>query len=73
MSASNQLEKTVYVVNDLCQLLSIGRDKAYRIMGMNSFPSMRIGRKYVVSKKNFEKWLDENAGKIIQIDTEGKD
>lgn len=54
-------------VPDLMNYLCIGKDKAYSLMRSRSFPSMQIGKTYFVTKENFEKWLNENAGKSIEV------
>ena len=54
-------------VPDLMNYLCIGKDKAYSLMRSRSFPSTQIGKTYFVTKENFEKWLNENAGKSIEV------
>jgi len=47
----------IYRVDELTQLLPIGRDKAYRLMRSKAFPSIQIGRTYIVRKDDFDSWL----------------
>ena len=63
MEEQRELMKT----KDVQKYLGIGRDKAYTLMKMKSFPSTRLGKTYVVTKENLFKWLCENAGKTINL------
>ena len=54
-------------IKDLMDCMKIGRDKAYSLMKSKSFPSMKIGKTYIVTSANLNRWLDENAGRNIII------
>lgn len=53
-------KQMVFKVKDLSEALGIGRDAAYALMRSKAFPSMRLGRTYIVSKDNFMEWLNQN-------------
>ncbi|MDL2294736.1 helix-turn-helix domain-containing protein [Ruminococcaceae bacterium OttesenSCG-928-D13] len=36
--------------NQLCEILQIGRDSAYRLLKENKIKHARVGKKYVISK-----------------------
>ena len=40
----------VLTVNDLMNILHIGRNKAYELLRSKVIPSIRIGKKYVIPK-----------------------
>ena len=42
--------KDVLEVEDLCEILGIGRNTAYKILKNNIIPNRRIGRKYIIPK-----------------------
>ncbi len=44
--------------NQLCDILGISRNKAYELVNRPDFPKYRIGRKIIISKKHFLKWVD---------------
>ena len=44
-------------VEDIADTLMIGRNKAYNLVNSEGFPSIRIGRKILVPKDEFEKWV----------------
>ena len=48
-------------VNELQQLLHIGRDKAYALMHSKAFPSIKLGGRYYVSKDELDSWLKKYA------------
>lgn len=57
----------VLCVKDLMECLHIGKDKAYNLMRSRSFPSMQIGKTYIVTLENFNQWLNDNTGKKIDL------
>lgn len=48
----------VLKVSDTCQILGIGRNKAYELANSNQFPTKRIGRTILIPKSTFVKWLN---------------
>ena len=57
----------IYRVDELTQLLPIGRDKAYKLMRSKAFPSIQIGRTYIVRKDDFDSWLGSYRGKSFKL------
>lgn len=43
---------------ELAAILGISRNKAYDLVNQPDFPKYRVGRKIVISKKHFIKWMD---------------
>ena len=50
--------KRTYSVEEVREILGIGRRKAYELCNSNSFKVLRIGRTLRVSKASFDFWLD---------------
>ena len=48
----------VLTVEQLQELLHIGRNKAYQLLNSGQLKSIRIGRKHIIPKKNVLLWLD---------------
>ena len=44
-------------VKDLQTLLGVGRETAYALMRSKSFPSIKIGGSYFVSREALDRWL----------------
>ena len=42
---------------DLQELLRVGRDTAYALMRSDSFPSIKLGGRYFVTRDALERWL----------------
>jgi excisionase family DNA binding protein len=58
-------EKILLKVSDLQDLMGIGREKAYSLMRSKSFPSMKIGGNYFVSRSALDKWLSDYERKTF--------
>ena len=54
-------------VEDLMEIMGIGRDKAYALLNAEAFPSTKLGRNFFVTQKNFETWLDNYAGREFEL------
>ena len=53
------LERRTYRVEDLMELLDIGRSSAYELANQGFFKTVRIGSAIRISKKSFDEWLDK--------------
>lgn len=52
-------EKEYLKVPQVAEFLQIGRSRAYELVGSGEIPSVRIGRSVRVSRKELERWLEE--------------
>lgn len=50
--------KRTYSVDEIQDILSIGRTAAYNLVKENQFRSVRVGGHIRISKKSFDEWLD---------------
>ena len=55
-------EKRVYTVGEIREILQLGRNSTYKLIGENQFHSVKIGNLYRISKKSFDKWLNDREG-----------
>lgn len=46
-------------VPEVAQVLRIARSRAYELVGSGEIPSVRIGRSVRVSRKELDRWLEE--------------
>lgn len=62
MNAFTSFDQLPLVLNadQLAAALQISRAGAYNLMHAEGFPTIRIGKRMVVSKEAFLKWLAEN-------------
>ena len=51
-------EKKCYTIRELQDMLGVSRQTLYVLLKKNYFHSVRIGGKYLVSKKSFDSWFD---------------
>lgn len=56
--APQHSEKRTYSVDDIMEILDIGRNTAYTLIKRNLFRSMKIGTRIKVSRASFDNWLD---------------
>ncbi len=54
--------KLCITVEEMGELLGIGRSKAYEVARRGDFPAIRLGRKLLVSVKGLEAWVEQQAG-----------
>ena len=51
--------KRVYTVDEIQAILGISKNTAYALVKSGAFHSVKIGGQYRISKKSFDKWLDD--------------
>ena len=51
-------DKRVYTVDEIQDILGIGRTSAYSLVKQKVFHSVRVGGIIRISKKSFDAWLD---------------
>ena len=50
--------KRTYTVDEIQDILGIGRTSTYRLISRGVFRSVRIGKNIRISRKSFDEWLD---------------
>ena len=55
------MERLTYTVDELAQVMQIGRNVAYELCHRQGFPAIRIGKRYVIPIAGLHKWLEEQA------------
>lgn len=66
MTKEQECDTIVYTVNDIRNILSLGKTKVYELMRSDGFPSFRLNNRFYVTKNNFEKWLDRYTNKTFR-------
>ena len=51
-------DKRVYTVDEIQDILGIGRTSAYSLVKQKVFHSVRVGGSIRISKKSFDAWMD---------------
>lgn len=57
------METMMLDVKALQSALGIGRETAYNLMRNKAFPSIRIGRRYMVEREALKAWLKRYQGR----------
>lgn len=57
------MEKMVLTAPDIQIALGIGRRQVYELLNREDFPAIRLGRKIIVPREAFFRWLDAQADK----------
>lgn len=52
-------------VKDIQKNLGVSKDKAYTIIRTKGFPKIKIGRRYYIPEKEYEKWLKEHLRRKV--------
>lgn len=53
-----QYEKRVYTVDEIQDILGIGKNAAYDLIKTGQFKTVKVGGHYRISKRSFDDWLD---------------
>lgn len=64
---SIQDDYSILSARELAARLHIGRDKAYALIKSKSFPSIKLGGRYIVTSKALNEWLDQYEYKSISF------
>ena len=49
---------------DLSRFLGVSKGTCYSMLKRNDFPTIRIGKRLLVSKDKFLEWLDKNSQEV---------
>ena len=52
-----QTKRIMIGVSEIMGKMGIGRDRAYEIIKRNEFPTIKVGRRYLVHEDVFDQWL----------------
>ena len=52
------LARRVYTVDEIAEILGIGKNSAYDLIKQGHFKTVKIGTAIRVSRKSFDLWLD---------------
>ena len=55
-----------YTVQDLQDILGVGRKSVYSLLKRNEFRWIRIGAVYRIPKKSFDDWLDSRNSELTE-------
>jgi excisionase family DNA binding protein len=59
----NNVQRLTYTVPEIAQLMGLNVITAYELAKRKDFPAVRIGRRIIVPREAFYRWLDGQAAK----------
>ena len=60
------MDKGTMTVKEMQDFLAIGRVTAYRLANSAGFPTIRIGRKILISREGLKRWMAEKEGEASE-------
>ena len=57
----------LYTISDIQRILHVGKNTAYKLVKLQGFPAIQIGKKILIPQKSLEKWILDNCGTKINI------
>ncbi len=60
-------ENICYNMQDLQQLLPIGKNKLYELVHSKGFPRIKVGKRILIPKKSFDEWLVKASTEQLTI------
>lgn len=67
-------KKLCITVDEMSERLGVGRSMAYQLARRDDFPTIRLGRKMLISTQGLEAWVEKQAGveREIAFNKEGR-
>lgn len=62
---TSSFNDTLLTPKDIQAIFGCGKRQVYELLRIPGFPAMKLGRKYFISAKSLESWIQKNAGKTI--------
>jgi excisionase family DNA binding protein len=60
--------KDILTQKDLYEYLPLGKTTIQKMLQQKIIPATKIGRNYFITKSKLLNWIDDNAGKEMNID-----
>lgn len=57
LDKTRNFENQVYTIEEIREILNIGKNAAYSLLNHHYFQTIRIGKSIRISKKSFDEWL----------------
>lgn len=55
------MDKIVYTIPEVAQLLGISRSYAYELVKRNEIPILKLGKRRMIPKQYLEQWIQQNT------------
>lgn len=54
-------DKEIISIEELCKILMIGKNLAYRLLAENQIKAFKIGKKWKIPRSSIKSFIDENV------------
>lgn len=61
------IEEMFLTSKDLEKILHGSKNYVYNVIRLNGFPKIKIGKKYLIPKDKFIKWVNDNMDTEIEL------
>ena len=61
------VDQQVLSVSDLFSVLPLGKSTIYKLVSRNDFPKIRVGKRIIIPRDQFVKWMEENTGTTVEL------
>ena len=72
VEVSNKEDRLTLTVEEMCKLLGISRPIGFELVRAREIPAFRVGKRYLILRKDFDEWLCSSAGKDFLADNNTK-
>lgn len=64
----NNIKRRYLQTKDLCNILGVSKNTAYKIVKLDGFPKIKIGKKFYIPEEELDIYLKKHIGTKIKID-----
>lgn len=55
------MDRLTLTAEDVQKMMGIGKNAAYNLFNREDFPTIRVGRRMLVTREAFLRWLDDQS------------
>jgi excisionase family DNA binding protein len=59
------MERITLTVKDISEALGVSLITAYDLVNSQGFPAIRIGKRIIIPRDAFQRWLDNSCGNTV--------
>lgn len=61
MNSATNVNRKIYTVPELAEIMRIGKAAAYQLVKEPGFPAIKVGKRVVIPAASFFRWLERQA------------
>lgn len=63
----SEMERMVFSIQEVAEMLGISKSYAYELVRNGTIPALQLGRKRVIPKEEFKKWINRNTDGKMEL------